>query len=56
MCALTLSELIPVVQVHKCKVYADMAWAQAEALGYRLVSLQPWGRRGKWRLVLDYPD
>ena len=56
MCKLTLSELFPLVSRHRDRGAALMLRDLAVAKGYRFVSLTPYGVRGKWRLVLAYPD
>lgn len=56
MCELRPGERYPLVSRHASRGLAEMLWARAEAVGYRLVSLTPYGMRGKWRLILAYPD
>lgn len=56
MCKLTLSELFPLVSRHRDRGAAELLRDLAVAKGYRCISLQPYGVRGKWLLTLAYPD
>lgn len=55
VCQLAVSQLFRTDSVLPSRDVAELVASRAMALGYRLVSLVPYGRRGKWRLMLAYP-
>lgn len=56
MCQLAVSELFRTDSVLPSRDVAELVASRAVALGYTLVSLVPYGRRGRWRLMLAYPE
>lgn len=55
MCKLAVSELFRTDSVLPSRDVAELVASRAVALGYTLVSLVPYGWRGRWRLLLAYP-